>query len=190
MRKNRPLMTSSYPKFSDAKTVFSCPWFQVHEEYWEGSSSLEHKPFYRIDSSDGVLVLALTKDGDIILVRQFRHAIRKVTLEFPAGFVDSRESPEQAAARELFEETGYRASGWVYLASGHLMVNRFGSKGHLFLAQGCQLDVSATSQTNEAPVTVSPDELKHLVLTGEFEHIPSLSLLSFAEWKTGLRLVA
>ena len=184
------MVTSNFPQISETKDVFSCPWFHVHEEKWENVSDLDQEPFYRIESSDGVLVLALTNDGDIILVRQFRHAIRKMTLEFPAGSVDEQESPEKAAARELLEETGYRASRLVFLASGHLMVNRFGSKGYLFLARDCQLDIAASPQSNEGVLTVSPEEFKALVLSGEFEHIPALSLLSFAEWKAGLRLVA
>ncbi len=184
---------SRYPRISTTKEVFECPWFQVHEERWEDkedNSGLDRQPFYRIQSFDGVLILAITNNGEIILVRQFRHAIRRTTLEFPAGSVDGQECPETAAARELFEETGYRSSRLLFLASGHLMVNRFCSKGHLFLAQDCQLDEKASPQANENVLIVSPVEFKEFVLSGEFEHIPALALLSFAEWKAGFRLVA
>lgn len=183
-------VASRYPRISTTKEVFECPWFQVHEETWDEHSGLERRPFYRIESSDGVLVLGLTNNEEIILVRQFRHAIRRTTLEFPAGSVDGQERPETAAVRELFEETGYRSSRLLFLASGHLMVNRFCSKGHLFLAQDCQLDEAASSRDNEGVLIVSPKEFKELVLSGEFEHMPALALLSFAEWKAGFRLVA
>ncbi len=184
-----PIENSSHPRISETKEVFECPWFHVHEEKWDNPSDLDQEPFYRIESSDGVLILAVTKNGEIILVRQFRPAIRRTTLEFPAGSLDGHESPEKAAARELFEETGYRSSRLVFLASGHLMVNRFCSKGHLFLAQDCELDHTNVSQRNESVLIVSPEEFKQLVLSGEFEHIPALSILSFAEWKAGFRLV-
>jgi ADP-ribose pyrophosphatase len=184
-----PIVTSSYPRISKTKEVFECPWFHVHEEKWENLSDLDQEPFYRIESPNGILVLAITNDGKIILVRQFRHAIRRMTLEFPAGTIDGMESPEKAAARELHEETGYRSSRLLSLGSGHLMVNRFCAKGHLFLAQDCQLDRTAQTQGNEEVQLVSPEEFKDLVLAGEFEHIPALSLLSLAEWKAGVRLV-
>jgi ADP-ribose pyrophosphatase len=185
-----PIVNSSYPRFSETKEVFECPWFQVHEEKWENLSDLDQEPFYRIEIPNGVLVLALTNDGKIILVRQFRHAIRRMTLEFPAGTVDEGESPEKAAARELHEETRYRSSRLLSLGSGHLMVNRFCARGHLFLAQDCQLDRTAPTQGNEEVHLASPEEFKDLVLAGEFEHIPALSLLSLVEWKAGIRLVA
>ena len=50
--------------------------FKSHKEKWENISAQDSEPFYRIESLNGVLVLALTNDGEIILVRQFRHAIR------------------------------------------------------------------------------------------------------------------
>jgi len=179
-----------YPRLVKSKEVFGCPWFHVHEEIWEEGVEKDQPPFYRIESADGVLVLGLTTKGEIILVRQFRHAVRRVTLEFPAGSVDQEESPEEAAARELFEETGYRSSQLLPLGSGHLMVNRSGAKGHIFLAKDCELDRVASIQGNEEVHVVSPETFKDLVLTGGVEHIPTLSLLILAEWKTGVRLVA
>lgn len=56
-------------------------------------------------------VVALTPDGDVLLVRQFREAIRKELLEIPAGIFDVEgETGAECAARELLEETGYRAT--------------------------------------------------------------------------------
>lgn len=184
-----PLLTSGPPRMGMTKEVFKCPWFRVHEEAWDDFSDLDRQPFYRIESSDGVLVLALTKREEIILVRQFRHAIRRTTLEFPAGTVDRSESPEKAAARELLEETGYRSARLVELGSGHLMVNRFSSKGFFFLAQDCQLDNSVPLKESEEVVLLSPGQFKDLVLAGEFEQMSALSLLSLSEWTTGLRLL-
>jgi ADP-ribose pyrophosphatase len=56
-----------------------------------------------------VVVLPVLPDGRILLIRQYRHATRQYLWELVAGRIDSGESPREAAARELIEETGYRA---------------------------------------------------------------------------------
>lgn len=66
-----PPRTSVPPQRGMTKEVFGCPWFRVHEEGWNGLSDSDRQPFYRIESSDGVLVLAMTRNEEIILVRQF-----------------------------------------------------------------------------------------------------------------------
>jgi ADP-ribose pyrophosphatase len=69
-------------------------------------------------------VVALTSEGEVLLVRQFREAVRESLLEIPAGIFDiDREDPAACAARELLEETGYRASsirvlGSIYTSPG------------------------------------------------------------------------
>ncbi|MCW5781757.1 MAG: NUDIX hydrolase [Nitrospirales bacterium] len=184
-----PPRTSVPPQRGMTKEVFGCPWFRVHEEGWNDFSDLDRQPFYRIESSDGVLVLAMTRNEEIILVRQFRQALRRNTIECPAGSIEDGESPEEAAARELYEETRYRAGTLRLLGSGHIMMNRYSAKDFLFMAQDCEV----LSQTPEVPdqnvLLVSPQEFKRLVTSGDFEHIPALSLFSLVEWQFGLRLV-
>lgn len=183
------VLAARLPRLSVSTQVFECPWFRVHEEMWGNLSSLEGRPFYRIDSPEGVLVLAITKEGDLILVRQFRPALRRHTMEFPAGSLEAGETSEEAAARELLEETGYRAGRLRLLGRGHMMMNRFSAKDSVWLAQHCE--VATSNLQGQAPdvLLVSPQAFKDLVTSGRFEHLPALSLLSLAEWQLGLRLV-
>ncbi|MGD9134201.1 MAG: NUDIX hydrolase, partial [Desulfobacterales bacterium] len=61
--------------------------------------------------SDWVLVLALTPQEKVVMVRQYRHGTEQVCLELPGGLVDpADDSPELSARRELLEETGYEAN--------------------------------------------------------------------------------
>jgi len=75
--------------------------------------------FYILESTPWVNVIPITADKQIILVRQYRHGLRAVTLEIPGGLVDNGNTPLEAAKKELREETGYEARRWIDLGSVH-----------------------------------------------------------------------
>jgi ADP-ribose pyrophosphatase len=75
--------------------------------------------FCVVDAPDWVNIIALTGDRQVVMVKQFRHGTKEVTLEIPGGMVDEGDSPEQAALRELMEETGYRARSVTLLGVVH-----------------------------------------------------------------------
>ena len=81
------------------------PWFEMVEKV-VGDKSLLH---YSISTRDYLSVFAVTPDGRFPLVRQFRPAVEMITLELPGGHVEADETPEQAARKELREETGFIA---------------------------------------------------------------------------------
>ena len=102
-------MTGPVP---ERKSVFTTPWFQILE-----SASGKKFSNYAIQSLDFVVVIAITDQNEILLVRQYRHAVDTTTLELPAGHVEKDETPEQAARKELREETGHDAAHFELIAS-------------------------------------------------------------------------
>lgn len=91
---------------------------RVEVESWDGHD------FEVVRHPGAAAVLPVTPDGDVLLVRQFRPAIRRSLMEIPAGVLDvDGEDPLGCAARELFEETGYRHRsleflGGIYTSAG------------------------------------------------------------------------
>lgn len=95
--------------------------FRVRRERLRSPRDGSVHTFYMLNSDDGVTVIAITPDDELVMVEQVRHPIRAVTLETPSGFVDEGEDPVAAGERELREETGYRGSEAELI--GTLMVN-------------------------------------------------------------------
>lgn len=86
--------------------------------------------------ADTAVVVALTEQRDVILVREYRPGPRQALLELPGGLVDAGETPLEAAARELLEETGY--AGDLH-AAGSVVDSAYSTRErHTFVATGCR----------------------------------------------------
>lgn len=93
--------------------------------------------WYYTDNPPSVVVVPITEDGDVVLVRQYRHNLKRDTLELPAGIVGRGEDLDKAALRELVEETGYvLADGGVLHRLGAFYARPSETSGysHLYLA--------------------------------------------------------
>ncbi len=95
------------PRITGRKNVFQTPYFSLVAKTISGH--LDDDPFYAIEASDYLAVVAVTENDELLLVRQYRPAVEDFCLELPAGTLDTDESPTEAARRELLEETGYIA---------------------------------------------------------------------------------
>jgi ADP-ribose pyrophosphatase len=88
------------------------------------------------DGPDTVAVLALTEDEQVVLVREFRPGPEELILELPGGLIDPGQTPEEAARRELLEETGYEGE---IAHVGSLLVDAYSTfSKHAFIATGCR----------------------------------------------------
>ena len=173
----------------DRKTVFETEWFSVERECFDQTESLGGKPFYRLNSPDGVIILALTDRGEIVLVRQFRPALKEYTLELPSGAVDATESPREAAVRELYEETGYVCQTITALGTGRIMLSRLNSQEFAFYGTGAAKNPRFEAKEDVEVVLVTPPDFKNLVLSGQFEQFAMLALLVLADWRLDSKFV-
>jgi ADP-ribose pyrophosphatase len=91
-----------------------------------------------ISSPSGSIIVALDKDKNLILVRQYRYTLKDFTYECPAGSKDENETFLETAKRELFEETGYKSDEFISFGNYHDLPNETDHHCEIFLALNCQ----------------------------------------------------
>lgn len=135
--------------------------------------------FYVLESRSWVNVIPLTPEQEVVLVRQYRHGTREVTLEIPGGIVEAGDSPEQAARRELAEETGYEAGEMAALGFVHPNPAFLDNRCYTFIARDVRL-TGRQEQDEKEDIQVLRRPLKEipgLIRDGEITH--SLVIAAF-----------
>ena len=121
-----------------------------------------------VEHGDCVAIIPLDSDGDVVLVRQFRKAAGKVLLEIPAGNVDPGESPEQAATRELGEETTLEAGKVERLIGFYTSPGYSSEYLHLYLATDLKHGKLSPMEDESIEVVRVPlSHIPRLVASGE-----------------------
>ena len=135
------------------------------------SNSDDEPPYFHLKVPDYVCAIALTKDGKVPLVRQFRIPARTDTLELPGGLVDPGDSPLQSIFQELKEEVGAFAMGSTKKLP-ELMVDtgRIENSLHAFVIYDFQADFDYGIEEGIENLWVSIPELVHLAVRGEIQH--------------------
>ena len=153
-------------------------WLTVRADTCETPEGVTVSPYYVLEYSDWVHIVAVDPDNRVLITRQYRHAIGKVCAEIPCGVVESGESPLAAAQRELLEETGCTAETLTHLASLHPNPATHSNMIHCFLAGG-------------AVLTHSPDQDESENITFEFRSVPKvLELIDSGEFSQSLHVAS
>lgn len=168
------------PDIISSKPVYRTPWFDVLEDSVRGDKG-EESSYYTVSSGDGCFIFALTETRGVLMVMQFRPALRRFTLEMPAGGVDPGEAPLDAARRELLEETGHVPRTIVPIGSGNLMMNRFSGTMHGFLALDCVPEALDLKESESELVELPWFDFCDLVRRGDFIQIGGLGFIMLAK---------
>ena len=135
--------------------------------------------FYVLESSGWINVIPLTPQDDVILIRQYRHGIQGFTLEIPGGLIEHGDTPEGAAARELYEETGYRAKEMIFLGSVHANPAILNNICYTYIARDVYpAGKQDLDDSEDIEIVIKPlAEIPKLIKEGEITH--SLILAAF-----------
>lgn len=127
--------------------------------------------FYTIESESWVNVIPITPSGDVVMIRQYRHGSREVTLEIPGGLVEEPD-PLEAAVRELAEETGYVGSAVTLLGCVNPNPAIFNNLCYTYLVENARktkplsLDLSEDIEVELVPLARIPS----LIAEGQINH--------------------
>ena len=127
-------------KVLESKELFSSGIFKLRSDRCELPDGRVMPRYFVMEFPDWVNVLPVTKDGQVILVKQYRHASGQVHLEIPGGSMDPRltESPEAGARREMLEETGYDSSQMELVCSHYPNPALQNNRMHTYIAFDCE----------------------------------------------------
>ncbi len=159
-------------KLLESKDVYRNRWLKVRSDMCELPDGRIMEPYFVIEVPDWTNMVIITKDENIVLVKQYRHALGTTTLELPGGILEQGELPMSSAIREMQEETGYVSNEVEFLMkiSPNPALNN--NTAYFFLATNAE----KLTHTNFDPFediiieTYSKDALKILLEEGKLQH--------------------
>jgi 8-oxo-dGTP pyrophosphatase MutT (NUDIX family) len=162
----------------DSELVLDHHWAKVRRDTCISPDGFEIDDYYYWEGGDFAQVFALTSEDQVILVRQYKHGVKEIVLELPAGMIeDADANPLATAQRELLEETGFEASKWRSLGILNVSSAKSTTRAYPFLAK-CAKQVGQPSLDDAEAIQVilSPiPEVLDLITKGEIRDSNSIA---------------
>ena len=140
-----------------------------------------------IEHSSSVVILPVDAFNNILLVKQYRHAIKEFTLEAPAGGINQNESPLDAANRELEEETGYHANSLKFLGTFWSSPGYCNENLHAFIGQSLT-PIESCQEIDESIILkkIPIEEISILLTKNEIKDSKTISIITLGLIHLGL----
>ena len=153
------------------------PWLRLVEQDVRLSNGCVIEGYLLAQAREYAMTFALTDQGSVPLVQQYKHGLGGLSYDLPAGYLDTGEEPLACAQRELREETGYVADDWRHLTSVVLDSNRGNTRAHLFFARGARQVAAPHLDDTEDLATrfLAPDEILAMIHSGELDSVASVT---------------
>ncbi|MBC5995024.1 NUDIX hydrolase [Pontibacter cellulosilyticus] len=188
MPENKHTPTAKHWKVLKTELVFDEKWYTLRRDEVELPNGKVMDDYYVSVRPDVVLTFPVTEDGEVIFVRQYKHAAAGVFIELPGGVIDAHEdNPEEAARREMLEETGYTSDEMELVAEVIDNPTKDTNKIYFYLALNAHkvaeqdLDESESIEVFKVPL----QEVESMVLNGEICVSGSVALCLLALRKLG-----
>lgn len=145
------------------------PWMTARRDTVEYPDGRVNDEYWVLEYPEWVNVIAITKEGKMVMERQYRHGAGITSYELPCGVVEAGEDPLDAARRELEEETGYTGGEWTKLMVTSANPGSMNNWAHSYLAVGVEKTTSQhLDSTEELEVhLLDQDYVKALLLDNQ-----------------------
>jgi ADP-ribose diphosphatase len=163
--------------------VFDNRWARVRRDRCELPDGKIVPDYYYWDGFDFAQTFAVTKNHEILLARQYKHGVKEIVTELPAGLVDPTDlSPVATAQRELQEETGYVGRDWLALGELHVSSAKATTRAFAFLARNVTKACEQSPDSNETieVLTVGTDDVIDLISRGIIRDTSSIAITFLA----------
>ncbi len=174
------VQSNLFPRIASSSITRLSEWVAVVENRVVASVDGPGATYHCFAIADYISILVLTPDERIPLVRQFRPALNRFTLEFPGGLRDADEEPIASATRELAEEVGLHVETARPLALFHPDSGRLGNSMWTFFARDAAPIPGWRAEHGVERILVTIEELYALAQDGKFDHGPHLAMLGMA----------
>ncbi|WP_315716392.1 MULTISPECIES: NUDIX hydrolase [unclassified Bradyrhizobium] len=182
---NRP---EPWPRITRTSKSRISPWVTLTAREVEFSSGTASETYHSVETFDYVVVLAISPEGLVPLVRQYRPAVEDFTLELPAGLIDPGEQAASSAARELLEETGFPSRAVHLLGVNKTDAGRLSNRVHSFFIETEARIPGFAPEAGVETLLASPPELLNMIMGGLFDAQIALGTLLLADLQGHLRL--
>ena len=165
------------------------PWLRIWEQSVVLPNGSRIDGYLLTEGRDYAMVFALTEDGRVPLVRQYKHGAGRIMYDLPAGYLDDTDEPPLACAqRELLEETGYACARWQSLGSLFINSNRGGNRAPVPRKRWARLVAAPRLDETECLTCTlhTPAELRAMVRRGEIESLASVAGIMLALDRLGV----
>lgn len=157
-------------------------WLSVRQDRVETGRGIVIDEFHVLEVPSWACICCISTQNELVLIRQYRHGVGRVTLELPAGVIEEDETPLAGAQRELFEETGYTSENWTALTKLAPDPARQTHVAHCFVAREARLthpqrlDDAEDLAVERVPVA----QVRSLIDDGTLDHAVHVAALLLA----------
>ena len=169
-----------------SEPVYDTSLFGVTKDRARSPRTGHERDVYVLHMADWLMTVPLTADGKLVMVRQYRHGSREASLEVPGGLHDGAgERPEEGAARELAEESGYGGGELVWLGELRPQPALMSNRMRIYLARGVRKTAEPEPDDGEdiEVVPIDPNEVPARIAGGEINNAMTVTALALAHYR-------